>query len=115
MTHHDTPMERATACPCCGEDGIFHRDDWVVQTGQMRIVTTAQTQLEAMDIFKEHELQTLGLVVTARRIQDGEDDEYACRTSLLLGQRWDNPVGARMFIEAAVARGMPDTSEQDIP
>ncbi len=110
-----TAVEIATHCPCCGKEGVFHRDDWVVETRDMRIATTAIDQFEAMDVFKEHALQELGFIITARRIQDPIEDQYAARTSLLLGQRWENPIGARMFIEAMVAGGGPDTSDVDIP
>lgn len=87
---------------------------WHVATMRMHRVVEAQDQSEAYQkAFGNTDPIKLGLIITARREGDKEDDVYACRTSRLLA-RWGKTAAARLFIRRAIELGLGDSSVEDL-
>ncbi len=86
---------------------------WYVTTKDIDEVVEAADQWEAFDSLRSRAASEFGLVVEAQPVNETRDESMAVRTSLLFN-RWGYPEIARRFIEAAVAAGLPDTSESDL-
>ncbi len=86
---------------------------WTVESRNLVKVVEAEDQWEAYDSLRDEDPLELGLLVIATP-QGDSDDSRAIRTSMLLGQRWGDSETAKLFIQAAMRRGLPDTSEADI-
>ncbi len=87
---------------------------WIITTKDITEMVEAPDQHGAYEVLREAPAHQFGLIVTATPSGKSEADAYSCRTSLLLGQ-WGRIADARQFISAAIAAGLGDTSDQDLP
>jgi len=86
---------------------------WIVETGTIVATVLARNQWEAFDALRSFDKNGFGLIVVAKRAYSAEGEEYAVRTSRLMG-RWGRVSDALEFINLAIEEGLPDTSREDL-
>lgn len=84
---------------------------WLLRSGTINEVVRAADQFAAWRTLSERPVEDFGLILTAER--DEDDDPIAARTSALMFA-WGRDEDARTFVAAAIAAGLPDTTEADL-
>lgn len=84
---------------------------WHIKSHKINKVVVARNQDEAWEALRELPATDFGLIVTA---EAGENaNPIAIHTAALMF-RWHRDADARLFIEVALASGLPDTTQADL-
>lgn len=86
---------------------------WYVSTKDIDEIVEAANQWEAFDALRHRNPADFGLVVEAQAVNKTSEESICIRTSMLFG-RWGKPEVGRLFVEAAMKQGLPDTSDTDL-
>lgn len=83
---------------------------WHLRSGSIDELVRADDQWAAWDTLNDRDTEEFGLIASAE--PDENDDPLLIRTSALM-RVWGRDEDAEAFVAAAVAEGMPDTTESD--
>lgn len=86
---------------------------WDVTSKNIEEIVEAADQWEAFDSLSTRSADDFGLVVEAQPVNETAEESFAVRTSMLFA-RWNRPDEARLFVDAAIRQGLPDTSIADL-
>ncbi len=87
---------------------------WFVRSKNFDEIVEAHDSGDAFDLLQSRPIDDFGLVVEAQPVNETQAEAIAIRTSMLFA-RWGRIEEAKQFIAAAVLRGLPDTTDTDIP
>ena len=87
---------------------------WYVDTKAIHEIVVADSSWDAFDSLRDRDVAEFGMIVTAQRVDQTEEESRAIRTSMLFGKRWGKPEIARRFIEHGLTLGLPDTTREDV-
>jgi hypothetical protein len=86
---------------------------WVIKSRSHEVTVAATTAREAMDAARDWPHGDFGLIVCAQPLGAPDSEMIPIRTSRLLAD-WGDIEMARLYIEAAIAKGLGDTSAADL-
>jgi hypothetical protein len=83
---------------------------WHLRSGVIDEIVRAEDQFEAWATLRDRPAEDFGLIASAEPDEDG--DPLLARVSGLMFS-WGRDEDAQAFVAAAVAQGLPDTTDAD--
>ena len=84
-------------------------DNWIVGTARGKETIRALDQHAAWNTLRTRPIEDFGIIVTALREGDPEDEQVAVHTTALL-LTWGRDEEARWLLDALTAAGLDDTT-----
>ena len=92
---------------------IDQQSTWLVQSGDIRRQVKAADQHAAWNTLRHERPETFGLITTALREGDSEEERIAVHTAALMFA-WDRDGEALLFEKLAANHGLGDNTAQDM-